>query len=783
MFALGARLEGRPWHVALGAFAGGLALGGGLGETTSAAVAAAALAGANVARAPRAGMLAAAAIIAGAAVGAVRVEAIDAPGGRLHAGDRVAGLAYLTGPVEPGPFGSSAEVRMHSGSAGGARIVVRFGREQRLPIGAGPGFELALTGSLRLPRVRPDAEFDVRAYYRRRGVAGEVAPLSVRVTGRHRGGMAGFVDRARVRAQRAVAHGLSPPAAALARGMVLGQDELIDDAVRDDFRASGLAHLLAVSGQNVMLLGALAVAVLAGLGAGVRARLVVTVLLIAAYVPLAGAGPSLQRAGVMGAAALIALAVSRPASRWYTLLLAAGATLALNPRSCADPGWQLSFAAVTGILLIAPAIRVWLGGLPRPLAEGVAITVAATLATAPLMGHHFGSVAVAGLPANVAALPLVPLIMWLGVVRAAAGQCGGIAMPLVDLAGLPLGLALDALSDLATAFAGVPGGQLALPLGSRVAVPIAYGVLALALAGVRSGARRFDPAPAAARWRRAPVNTRIALVCAAGAALALAVYRLLAPPSPPSQFTVSFLDVGQGDATLIQAPGDVAVLFDGGPPEGRVAGLLRAAGVRRLSLVVSTHQSRDHHQGLQAVAESVPIGTLMENGDGTSDRSYWRMVRTARQHGARVVAPRQGEVLAVGALRVRVYGPPPRPPGPPPEDPNRRAVAAVVSYGAFDLFLSGDAESEDLAGLDLPPVDAMKVSHHGSADPGLPQLLRRLRPRVAGIEVGKGNTYGHPRAETLAALARAGVKTYRTDRQGTVRLTVGSDGRLAVDPD
>ena len=123
-----------------------------------------------------------------------------------------------------------------------------------------------------------------------------------------------------------------------------------------------------------------------------------------------------------------------------------------------------------------------------------------------------------------------------------------------------------------------------------------------------------------------------------------------------------------------------------------------------------------------------------------------------------------------------MLGPPPREPGPPPEDPNPRALAALVSYRGFDLFLSGDAESDALAEYDLSPVDAMKVSHHGSADPGLPAILERLRPRVAGIEVGAGNTYGHPTPSTLRALRAAGARVYRTDRHGTVRLRVGGDG-------
>ncbi len=134
----------------------------------------------------------------------------------------------------------------------------------------------------------------------------------------------------------------------------------------------------------------------------------------------------------------------------------------------------------------------------------------------------------------------------------------------------------------------------------------------------------------------------------------------------------------------------------------------------------------------------------------------------------------------IGSLTVRILSPPPRPPGPAPEDPNPRAVVAVVSAQGFDLFLSGDAESPALAPLPLPDVDAMKVPHHGSKDPGLPEILRRLRPQVAAIEVGGDNTYGHPAPETLAALQTAGPEVYRTDRNGTVTLTA-EGGSLRVE--
>jgi competence protein ComEC len=238
---------------------------------------------------------------------------------------------------------------------------------------------------------------------------------------------------------------------------------------------------------------------------------------------------------------------------------------------------------------------------------------------------------------------------------------------------------------------------------------------------------------------------------------------------------VSFLDVGQGDATLIQGPGGAAVLFDGGPPEARVERLLRRAGVRRLAAVVATHPSRDHHGGLAAVLGALPVDVLLDGGDGTRDPAFRRVLAAARRRGIPVVPARPPLSLRAGAIEIRVVSPPPRGPGPPPSDPNPRGVVALARIGGFTLMLSADAESEALLPLRLPRVDAIKVPHHGSADPGLPRVLARLRPSVAAIEVGRGNVYGHPAPSTLAALRRAGARVHRTDEDGTVRLTLDGD--------
>jgi competence protein ComEC len=265
----------------------------------------------------------------------------------------------------------------------------------------------------------------------------------------------------------------------------------------------------------------------------------------------------------------------------------------------------------------------------------------------------------------------------------------------------------------------------------------------------------------------------VCLLALAGAAARIAA------PAPPARLTVSFLDVGQGDATLVQHPGGGAVLFDGGRAEARVARLLKRAGVRRLSAVVATHASADHHGGLVEVIRSFPVDLLLDGGDGTPDPTYRQLLAEARARAVPVERALAGRRLRAGGLTVDVLSPPPRPPGPAPADPNPRAVVAVVSSGGFDLMLSADAESPTLSGLALADVEAIKVPHHGSDDPGLAAVLRALEPEVAVIAVGD-NPYGHPHPRTLAVLERTVPEVRRTDRDGTVRLAV-QGGRMRIE--
>ncbi|MDO9354574.1 MAG: ComEC/Rec2 family competence protein, partial [Solirubrobacteraceae bacterium] len=254
------------------------------------------------------------------------------------------------------------------------------------------------------------------ARLRRLGVGLRVLPAELRATAGRRGGPAGAIDRFGEAARGTLDGAVGQRRGALLSGMALGIDEGIGEADQEALRTAGLTHLIAASGGNIALVVALVMAT--GWLAGVpdRGRLLLSAVAICAYVPLAGSGPSIQRAGVMGLAGLLALALGRERRGADALALAAVATLVLDPRATLDVGWQLSFAAAAALIGFAPPVsrRIRDLGVPRWLAVGLACTVVATVATAPVMLLVFGQLSLIGLVANALVLPLVGVAVWSG---------------------------------------------------------------------------------------------------------------------------------------------------------------------------------------------------------------------------------------------------------------------------------------------------------------------------------------------------------------------------------
>src|SRR4051794_9587162 len=480
------------------------------------------------------------AALAGLLVGGARLHSIDAGALRARPGQRATVDGYVAGV----PRRSGDEVDVRIDSPGGRVLVVA-----PEPVG-----DLAVGSEVRAEGVLEPPEPWRAAYLRRLGIAMALRTDRIDEAGGRRGGVQGSVDRIRDRAEVALGRGMPEREAALARGFVLGEDDRIDHGTRVDFQRSNLTHLLAVSGENVILLCVLAWPLLALLGLPLRARLVGALLLIAIYVPVTGAGPSIQRAGVMGAAGLVAALADRPRSRWYAVLLAAAITLAINPRADGDVGWQLSFAAVLGIMLWARRLALLFlagrerGSPPAALVEAVAGTASATGATAPLMAEAFDQFSPAALPANVLAAPAVAPAMWFGMLTGIVGQ-----LPLLPVEPINWldSLCLAYIAQIAHWLAAPDWALLTAHLGSVWEVAAAYLALLLGMEALLRwlGRRRKSRA-----FAMSGIPGRPAAVVAI-ALLLMVAWQLrphASPHGPSADLMVRVLDVGQGDSILLQ---------------------------------------------------------------------------------------------------------------------------------------------------------------------------------------------------------------------------------------
>jgi competence protein ComEC len=259
---------------------------------------------------------------------------------------------------------------------------------------------------------------------------------------------------------------------------------------------------------------------------------------------------------------------------------------------------------------------------------------------------------------------------------------------------------------------------------------------------------------------------------------ALRLHGTSQPSRPTPGLRVEVLDVGQGDAILLQPRRAPAVLVDGGPPGDELVAKLGDAGVERLGAAIITHDQSDHAAGVEeAIGQGLPIERLVYG------RLGGEALEAARAEDARPVQASTGETIRSGALRLEVLWPPPEllAEADPETDPNLLALVIRARWHDFTMLLSADAEAESVP-IDPGPIDVLKVAHHGSDDAGLGGLLDRARPRLAVISVGAGNPYGHPTAGTLATLSRHRVPTLRTDEDGTVEIDVRR-GSFAVHGD
>ncbi len=547
--------------------------------------------------------------------------------------------------------------------------------------------------------------------------------------------------------------------APLVDALVIARRAELDAGLRERYTRSGLAHLLSISGLHVGFFAAWLNVLLVRLRLGARARFVAGTGVMLAYVWLLGFPAPAARSAAMLACLDIAKLRQRVVAPRGLVAVAAFCVMLGDPWSVQSVGAWLSVAAVAAVIWAARATE----HLPRPV-RLLAPAAAATLLTAPITAYTFGTVAPIGVLANLAAIPLAGL--------AVPGLMVALLLSSRWLAA-GAGLCLALLDVVAQTAAALPGGHFIMIAGPGAAA-LWLGVLLLAW-WLWNAPRR--------RWL---IAARIALISAliSWTTLFHAFTRL----SDCSCLTVSFLDVGQGDAIALRTPAGRWLLIDGGPrgPQGDagrrvVVPFLRSHGATQLAAIVATHAHLDHFGGLPAVLDAFDPAFVLEPGQPVPDAGYLDFLGAVEGDGAEWRPARRGDRLELDGVTIEVLSPDSAW-AVSQTDINEESVVLLVSFGGTRLLLAGDAgvpTEAHLAGQ-VGPVTLLKVGHHGSRGATSDRWLDELHPAEAVISVGAKNRYGHPAPETLARLRGHGVTVLRTDEQGTITFTVSSHGTLAI---
>jgi len=657
------------------------------------------------------------------------------------------------------------------------------------------GDVLQVTGELTTP---PQLDtFDYRGYLAHQGIYSTMTYPQITILDRGQGSSAlTWLYRLRHQLSRTITRVLPEPLSSLAQAMLLGIRGHIPDMVKADFVHSGTAHLLAISGLHLSIM----VGILLSLGIWLLGRRGYTYIWLALvtiwlYTGLTGMHPPVIRAAIMVSLFLLADLLGRQRSAITGLALAAAIMTGIQPQILGDASFQLSFLAMTGLVLIAPQLKDLshkvlpptlepgrLGSLARVTMDSGSVSLGAILATWPVIAYHFGIVSLVAPLATLLALPALPGLI---ITVALTGFLGLASTALAQVASWLAWLFLSYLLLIVDLFAAIPLSSITTDAARANFIWIYYPVLGLALwvssrhqrantwlitAGhaVRSGVTRIATGVQGVplKWLVPPL-------------LVVAVLTSLTAASmPDGNLHISFLSVGNGDAILIQQ-GNQQILIDGGPDTQAVIQEISDRMPfwdRTIDLVVMTHPHSDHLRGLVGVLPRYQVKQVLCPQFDYQSPLYHQWLGLIADREIKVTLAQAGQQITLGELVISVLHPPPAQLSGTDSDIDNNSLVLRITRGEISFLLTADIHREAELGLLTSGASlgstVLKVAHHGSDTSTSPEFLAVVNPQLAVITVGADNPFGHPGSEAVLRLEQQVGRDniHRTDRQGTIEI-------------
>lgn len=635
-----------------------------------------------------------------------------------------------------------------------------------------PGRTLRFESTLRLPQDSGNPGlFDYRAYLRRQGI---LLTASVGWEKLEIGPMAGYrINRSIDRISRYLKNQmrlLLPERYGVIAGLVLGDTVDIVPQDKEAFRKAGVSHILSVSGLHVGFIYLLVAWAVKRLHLNKLCEIGLTVFGLGGFVLLAGAKAPAVRAGLGILGGLLLQGGNQKPDSLSMIIASSLVILTLAPLSLFDVGFQLSYAAVLGIIILMPRLQRILPD--NTVGRGIATSLAASLATMPLCAYYFFTVSMLGPLANLIVVPLVSAVMPLAI----AGLLGQAVVPnCTALIAYPLDYLVQALIGIARVFAWLPGAEVVVGQPRPVWLVLYY-------LGLFWAFRKLD----LLTYLSAKLKVRIWLQLA----LMVLAWWLWTPvlSARIPEFCLTAVDVGQGDCFVVRDTQGLEMIIDGGGVESKYASFdvgeritlpfLQRMGLARVDVVVNTHPHIDHLSGLIPVANKLDPQVAIDNGRVYLNSAYdqWRVL-VADESVRHLSFQRVRKVMAANQkTRVQII----QPMDSGAASLNDSCLVTKVAWGPWSILLTGDLEADGirallLSGYDLS-ADVLQIPHHGAANRYLASLIDAVNPKLAFISVGYSH-FGHPASSTLRTLEQKGVPVLRTDLDGAISFAVTAKPR------
>ncbi len=596
--------------------------------------------------------------------------------------------------------------------------------------------------------------------------------------------------------RRSTENSLSSESSAILQSMVIGEDKGLTDEIRDSFMASGTTHILSISGSHLGLLAFLIYNIvrlsILRLPSGFLLRLTLyaspskiaalsTMPPVILYTIIAGGQVATIRSLIMILVYLIAILIEREERILNSLAFAAIIILFLNPQALFDISFQLSYGSILSIgyildwwkerkkypgMELVPEEKGLVPRLKKRSIQYLLVAVAATLGTAPIVAYHFNQFSWVGLFSNIIVIPfagavIVPLGLFSGFLTIVTGSS---TLPMVSL----IDKAVLVFYSLVRAFSKIPYAEIHLPSPSLIIIALYY-LFIYTLLELR--------------------RNRLIKIAGIITASLIVLFTVPIVSNSHKDIKVTFIDVGQGDSSLIELPDGKRMLIDGGGTFDKrfdigkriLAPYLWDKGIKRIDHIVISHPASDHIGGFTYIINKFKIGEVWFNGDPAIE-GYQEFLRVIEEKGIPVTVVKRGDAILKDEYNIYVLHPYPEfysgTSGGKSSGQNNRSIVLKLAYKNRSFLFPGDIEKEAEDNLihlgEWLKAGIIKVPHHGSKTSSTEEFLSLVQPEVAVVSSGKDNIFNHPNPDVMERYARSGTRIYRTDMDGAV--IIESDG-------